>query len=214
MGNGPGARATRIETGRRRPTGKFALHSSTGRACTELTLVSQRFAVHGERTGNDCDLYNLSCRRIGHKQNRVTIDNPLHFPGHLTKTVDIGASTCALLPIEVLANCSSHCQQKRQQRYSESVGSGSHRVVLDSSVKHGIFEAETTLEATDSDSCLVTINSPYATSNKAFVCLQAFSKWICINKISDPAPMNRQSLARRGRDDNSLPDNPAAVRPP
>jgi len=43
------------------------------------------------------------------------------------------------------------CQQKRQQRCWKSAGTGSGGVVLDSSAKSGIFSAETTLEATDSD---------------------------------------------------------------
>ena len=44
-----------------------------------------------------------------------------------------------------------YCQQKRQQRCSKSAGSGSGSVVLDSAAKASIFNAETTLKATEAD---------------------------------------------------------------
>jgi hypothetical protein len=40
---------------------------------------------------------------------------------------------------------SSHCQQKRQQWCSEGASFGSGGIVIDSSIKSGIFNAETTL---------------------------------------------------------------------
>lgn len=43
------------------------------------------------------------------------------------------------------------CQQNRQQRCTEGAGPGSGGVILDSSVKSGIFCLKTTLKATDSD---------------------------------------------------------------
>ena len=43
------------------------------------------------------------------------------------------------------------CRQKRQQRCTEGAGPGSGGVILDSSVKLGIFCLKTTLKATDSD---------------------------------------------------------------
>src|SRR5215472_4919837 len=51
----------------------------------------------------------------------------------------------------IAAFLSFDCQQKRQQRCWNSVGSGTGGVVLDSSAKSSILNAETTLEATDSD---------------------------------------------------------------
>ena len=90
---------------------------------------------------------------------------------------------------------SSHCQQKRQQRCWQSAGSGSGGVVLYSSAKWGIFSAETTLEATDSDPRLQVVYSKQLTETKS----TAFS-FNCCKEVSSenrpsPSTPSRSHLA-------------------